>query len=74
MEIVDTPQTHYRGFGAHISQDYQLSDNWSFYVEAAIVDDLIADLSLTLDTRYKITDNLELSIRTIEYERWNMSE
>lgn len=74
MKVFDTPQTHYRGFGAHISKGYQLTDNWSFYAEAAIVDDLITDLRLTIETRYKITDNLELTLRTIDWERWNMSQ
>ena len=69
-----TPETHHRGFGAHFSKGYQLSDNWSFYAEAAIIDDLIADLRLTIETRYKITDNLELTLRTIDFERWNMSQ
>jgi len=74
MKITSTPQTHYRGFGAHISKDYQLTDDWSFYAEAAIVDDLITDLRITIETRYKITDNFEITVRWIDWERWNMSQ
>lgn len=73
-KITTTPETHYRGFGVHISKDYQLTDNLAFYTEAAIVDDLITDLRLTLETRYKITDNLEITLRTIDFERWNSSQ
>ncbi len=74
MKITNTPETHYRGFGAHISKDYQLNGEWSFYGEAAIVDDLIPDFRLTLEERYKITDNFELTLRWIDHERWNMSQ
>jgi len=73
-KITSTPETHYRGFGAHISKDYQLTDNLSLYVEVAIVDDLITDLRLTIETRYKITEQFEITLRTIDYERWNMSQ
>lgn len=65
---------HHRGFGAHISTDYQLSENWSIYTEAAIINDLITDIRLTLETRYKIIDELELTLRWIDWERWNMSQ
>lgn len=74
LKVTDTPETHYRGFGAHFSKGYQLSEDWSFYGEAAIVSDLITDLRLTLETRYKLTDNIELTVRWIDGERWNMSQ
>lgn len=73
-ELLSLPETHHRGFGVHISKDYQFTENLSFYAEAAIVDDLITDLRLTVETRYKITDALEITLRTIDYERWNMSQ
>jgi len=73
-QITSTPQTHYWGYGVHISKGYQLTDNLSIYTEAAIVDDLITDFRLTLETRYKITDNLEITLRTIDFERWNSSQ
>ena len=73
-KYTSTPETHHRGFGAHFSKSYTLTDNFSLYTEAAIVSDLITDLKLTIETRYKITDNIELTLRTIDYERWNYSQ
>lgn len=72
-KIVTYPETHHRGYGLHFSYNYQF-DNWAIWGEAAIVDDLITDLRLTLETRYKITDNLEITLRTIDFERWNSSQ
>jgi len=65
---------HHRGLGAHFSTDYQVSRNWSIYGEAAVINDLITDLRLTFETRYKITDNFELTLRWIDFENWNMSQ
>ncbi len=73
-KLTQTPNKHHRGFGVHVGTNYQLTENVTLELEAAIVDRVVRDLKLTVGTTYKLTDNLDLTVRTIDWERWNMTQ
>jgi len=73
-KITEAPNKHHRGFGIHLSTDYQISKDFELELEAAVVDRLIRDLKLTVGLVYNLTDDIDLTLRTIDYERWNYTQ
>jgi len=71
--VVSLPKRRHEGFGVHISKDYQLSDKTSIHAELAVIDTLITDTRITAELRHKLTKNIEITARTIDYEKWNSS-
>jgi hypothetical protein len=71
--LSELPKTTHNGYGVHASKNFKLSDNTNAYLELAVIDTLITDSRITAELRHNITDSLEVTLRTIDYEKWNSS-
>ncbi len=73
-QFTAVPETHYKGFGVHLSRTYPWSKDFDFYLEAAIIDSLVTDLKITAEIQYKFSDKIDFTLGVIDWERRNYSQ
>jgi hypothetical protein len=67
-------RNNYRGAGLHFGVDFKLTDRASYYMELGYANDYVSDIKLIGEFRYKISENFEATVRTEDYERWDLAK